>query len=243
MHLSGSTFGNELEISLKTHTSRIFSFSRSFPFNLFHEKNKIKKWKGEKKDGAIWPNSLWAVMINDTLCRGKVSNAWAGADEDEESDKIDQGKKVELTLIDNGMAKQIFRKRELYMLPEDLNEKNYSSFSKMLGLQIKQPFKLDSEVMNGLFTQIVKDADGTVFAKPITKQPITGGGERSIVQLYLPPLDFAKRKNETFNSLSGLVCINDLVSDPKQYENWVDKMNKYRNKLKDQKPQEEWIME
>lgn len=210
----------------------------------FYEKGKIKTWQGEKSDGSIWPNSMWGVLQNGILCRGKVSNAWASVDDEDEHDKIDLGKSVELTLIDNGMAKKVFRKKTLFKLPESFDDKNYPSFSKVLSLQIKEPKNLGTEEINTLFTQVVQSCDGLVFAKPVSKQPISGGGERSIVELYLPPTDYAKenRQKETFNSLSGLVKINEIVCHRKRYATWLKEFNQLKN-VEAEKPQEEWVME
>jgi len=212
----------------------------------FYENGKIKTWQGEKIDGSIWPNSMWGVLKNGILCRGKVSNAWADCDTSSENDKIDAGKSVELTLIDNGMAKEVFRKKTLFKLPESFDDKNYPSFSKILSLQIKEPKNLGTEEINALFTQVVQSCAGLVFAKPVSKQPISGGGERSIVELYLPPTDYAKknREKEVFNSLSGLVKINEIVCHRKRYAKWLGEFNKLKDlETEGEKPQEEWVME
>ena len=114
-----------------------------------------------------------------------------------------------------------------------------------MSLKIKEPKNLDNEQIDCLFTQVVSQVQGVCFAKPISKQPISGGGERSVVELYLPPKDFfeKKRYQEKFNSLSGLASINQIVSNQKSYEKWLAESNARKLRNQEQKPQEEWIME
>lgn len=188
--------------------------------------SKIKKWGGEKRDGAIWPNTIFGIVRNEKVYRGKITNAWAGVDKEDVDDKIDHGKKVEVTLIDEGHSTELVRKRNLYKLPQEYTETALRSFSKLLTLHLKQPYPLSFAQMNEKFTEIVRLSDGIVFAKPITKAPKQGGGERNVVELYFPPEDYASRKKETFSDLSNLSNINDAVRVPAKYKAFMKQLSK-----------------
>jgi len=201
--------------------------------------NKLKKWAGERKDGAIWPGSMFAIVKNGKVFRAKISNAWAGCDKEDVDDKIDQGKKVEVCLVDEGHSVELVRKKMLYKISSDYSDKTVKTFSKLLTLQLKQPYPLSSAEMNKHFTALVKYADGIVFAKPISKAPKQGGGERNVVELYLPPSNYSERKSESFSDLSNLTNINELVRLPKKFEEFMDAIHSDEENNRPETP-DEW---
>ena len=62
---------------------------------------KLKKWKGEKNDGAIWPNTIFGIVKNEKVYRGKITNAWAGVDKEDVDDKRRLEIKTKINCLEN----------------------------------------------------------------------------------------------------------------------------------------------